>query len=137
MSRSASTGKGVGRESENNAPITSADADFQMQLLLKLAAQGAPARMGKFVVKKPTDDHGELRSYLVIRDNWMSDKADCLKVHDVLAYSLDKIDMHNYKTHEAIGIEFHLPLAWVKGFQWATEKEHETFFDIHAYKETN
>jgi hypothetical protein len=106
-------------------------------LLLKLAAQDAPARMGKFVIQKPDEDHGILHSYLVIRDDWLSDKPDCLKIHDMHAYSLDIVDMHAYNTHEAIGIEWHLPLSWIKGFQWATEKETESFFDIHAYKETN
>lgn len=136
MSRSASTGKATVRAG-GNAPITAASADFQTELLLKLAALDAPAKMGKFVVQSPADDRGELKSYLVLRDDWLADKDDCLKVRDVIAFSLDKMDMHNYRTHEAIGIEYILPLAWIKGFQWATEEEHEKFFDIHQYKDTN
>jgi hypothetical protein len=107
------------------------------ELLLRLAALDAPARMAKFVVQKPTEDRGSLKTYLMLRDDWRADKADCLKVYDMLAFCLDRVEMHAYKTHDAIGIPFVLPLSWVKGFQWAEEVEHEKFFDIHAYKDPN
>ena len=121
----------------DNSTIISTSPDFVTHLLLKLAAEASPARLGKFVVQKPDQERGELRILMVIRDDWLSDKADCLKLRDLLSFSLDKVDMHHYKTHEAIGIEWDVPLGWIKGFQWATEEETEKFFDIHAYKEPN
>ena len=144
--RSASTKKseatvrsmdGKAGAGSNNSPITSTSPDFVTQLLLRLAAEPSPSRVGKFVIQKPSQERGELRTLLVIKDDWLSEKEECLKLRDILAFSLDKVEMHAYKTHEAICIEWDVPFSWIKGFQWATEKEHEKLFDIHAYKETN
>jgi hypothetical protein len=137
VSRTASTGKGVEQKPDNNTPITASDPNFLLSLLLKLAAEPSPARLGRFVIHTPDEERGELRLLLIVKDDWLSDRPECLKVRDIHSFSLDKIDMHMYKTYEAIGIEWHVPFSWLKGFQWATEEEHEKFFDIHGYKETN
>jgi hypothetical protein len=74
---------------------------------------------------------------LVLRDDWVSDKPDCVKFYAVHAYCPDLIEMHHYKTHDAIGLPEHVPIAWIKGFKWATDDEAAKFFDIHQYKDTN
>ena len=107
------------------------------ELLLKLAAEPSPARLAKFVIRKPDEDHGELQILMVLKDDWVSDKPGCLKLHAVHAFSLDKVDMHAYMTHEAIAIEWHVPISWIRGFQWSTEEDTKGFFDIHAYKDPN
>jgi len=124
--------------SAEDAPITrKGDADFITLLLLKLAAQSDHARIGKFVIQRPSEDVGSLQTYLVLRDDWLSERTECLKVHDVLPFSLDLCEMYQYRTHDAIAIEKHIPFDWVLGFQWANEKEHAKFFNIHAFKEPN
>ena len=140
--RTASTAQssdsgGSSSDTSADSPITSTSPDFVTELLLKLAAEPSPARLGKFVIRKPEDSQGELRILMVLKDDWISDKPGCLKLRDIHAFSLDKVDMYAYATHEAIAIEWDVPIDWIKGFQWSSEEDTRGFFNIHAYKDPN
>ncbi len=142
--RSASTAKSSGSAKSTDgspaagskdSPITITQPDFEQQLLARLSGLNCLARMAKILVQKPTEKEPTVRAYLIVRDDVTAERHACLKVYDVLAYCPDLMDMHQYKTHEAIGIPYELPISWIKGFQWADAASEERFFDIHQFRD--
>jgi len=111
--------------------------EFKEALFRMLSNMTSPAALARIVSLPATSDKPTIEPMLVLKDDWQSDKPDCVKLYLIIAYCPDLIEMHHYRTHDAIAIVQHVPLTWIKGFKWASETETSRFLDIHQFKETN
>lgn len=145
-SRTASTAKlrdtekntdGSPEAGSEDSPITITQPDFAKEFVRRLGSMTAPMRMAKVLVQKPTESEPVVHAYMVLRDDIRADRYECIRFYRVTAFSTDKTEMYQYKTHEAIGIPVEIPVRWIKGFQWTTAQAEEQFFDIHQFKDPN